>query len=463
MALARSQSVTRFIVAAGTGSLLLLLPHALTQGVHGPDLSSRLGLAGGVGPGTFVLLFAAGLLTSLTPCVYPLIPITVGVFGARRTDRRARSVALSATYVAGIAVMYSALGVSAALSGKAFGAALANPWVVGALAAFFLAIAASMLGAFELSVPTSVQERLVTIKGAGFLPAFGMGLVAGIVAAPCTGPVLAGVLAFVATRRSAVLGFWMLFTYALGMGLLFFVIGATSIRLPRSGAWMETVKTLLGVALIAAGVGLLLPLLPRPPALPFGDRALAIAAGVLAFGAVLAGALGLSFHGRRGEQLQKALGLLVLLLAVGLRLGWLGAPQPGSQDRGSVAQIHWLHDEAAAVAQARASGKPLLVDFFAEWCAACKELDLHTFSDPQVRKEVTERFVPLKVDATNETNQIDRLIAKYNVPGLPTVLLMACNDEPAQAACAIPSDGPGRISGFVPAADMLERMNRIQR
>src|SRR6266850_2444802 len=195
-----------------------------------------LGLAGGVSVGTFAVLFLGGVLTSLTPCVYPLIPITVGIFGAGQAQHRSRSVALSATYVAGIAAMYSALGVFAALSGKAFGTVLSSPAVVVLLAVFLLALAASMFGAFEIALPSALQQKLTSVGGTGFAGAFGMGLVAGIIAAPCTGPVLAGVLFYVATQRSAVLGFWMLFTYAIGMGLLFFVLGATSLRLPRSGA-----------------------------------------------------------------------------------------------------------------------------------------------------------------------------------------------------------------------------------
>jgi thiol:disulfide interchange protein DsbD len=293
------------------------------------------------------------------------------------------------------------------------------------------------------------------VSGAGFAHALGMGLVAGIVAAPCTGPVLAGVLTYVATQRSAVLGFWMLFSYALGMGLLFFVLGATSLKLPRSGAWMETVKTVLGVALVAAAIGLLLPFVPHPSRLPVGPRIVAVVSAVLAFAAVLAGALSLSFHAPRREQALKAATLVVLLGAIGLRLGWFGSAR--------VPEIPWLHDERAAVEQARATGKGLLIDFSADWCAACKELDLHVFSQPEVRAEVAERFVPLKIDATEETDEIARLEAKYGVPGLPTVLLMACNDPPPeQQQCAVPQDGPGRVTGFIPPSEMIERMRRVQ-
>src|ERR1700682_3358346 len=265
--------VPRLVLALAVGVALPLLPALLTQSVGpGADLSGKLGLAAGVSAGTFVVLFVGAVLTSRTPCVYPLIPITVGIFGARQAEHRSRSVALSATYVGGIAAMYSVLGLFAALSGEGFG----------------------------------------------------MGLAAGIIAAPCTGPVLAGVLAYVATQRNAVLGFWMLFTYAIGMGLLFFVLGATSLRLPRSGAWMETVKSVLGVALLAAAVSLVLPFIPRAGPLPLSARAVGVATGVLAFVGVALGALSLSFHGDRREKAMKLVALGLLVAGRGLRFGWAG-------------------------------------------------------------------------------------------------------------------------------------------
>jgi thiol:disulfide interchange protein DsbD len=448
--------LSRFALALAVGVALPFLPGLLTQGVGpGADLSARLGLAGGVSAGTFAVLFLAGILTSLTPCVYPLIPITVSVFGARKPEQRARSVGLSATYVGGIAVTYSVLGLFAALSGRAFGSALSSPWVVAALAVFLIALAASMFGAFDIAVPQALQQKLTNVKGAGYAGALGMGLVAGIVAAPCTGPVLAGVLAYVATQRSAVLGFWMLFTYAVGMGLLFFILGATSLRLPRSGAWMETVKSVLGVALIAAAAAMLLPFLPRPHGLPVSERNVALMASLLAVAGVLLGALSLSFHGELRERALKAGALLLLLLGVGLQFGWLGAARAAK-----AADIPWLHDESAAVRQSRATGKPMLIDFGAEWCAACKELDLHTWSDPVVAEEVSQKFVPLKIDATDATEANDRLLEKYGVPGLPTVLMVACKDP--QPTCAVPQDGPGRVTGFLPPPEMLERLRRVE-
>ena len=447
----------RLLLALAVGLALPFLPSLLTQSVGpGADLSGRLGLGGGVTAATFAVLFVGGILTSLTPCVYPLIPITVSVFGARQSEHRARSVALSATYVGGIAAMYSALGLFAALSGKAFGTVLSSPAVVVLLAVFLLVLAASMFGAFEIALPYAVQQKLSGVKGTGFAHAFGMGLVAGIIAAPCTGPVLAGVLAYVATQRNAVLGFWMLFTYAVGMGVLFFVLGATSLRLPRSGAWMETVKSVLGIALVAAAVALVLPFVPRPGPLPLSTRTVGVVAGVLAFAGVLAGALSLSFHGAAREKALKAGALVLLLAGVGLRFGWAGAPR---SDRPF--QIPWLSDEKMAVQQSRATGKPLLIDFSAEWCAACKELDVHTWTDPVVAKEVSDRFVALKIDATDETEAIDQLTSKYNVPGLPTVLMMACKDD-RPPECAVPGEGPTRVTGFLGPPEMLERLRRVQ-
>jgi thiol:disulfide interchange protein DsbD len=463
-ALARSRLVAdmkkRLLLALLIGLALPFLPSLLTQGVGpGADLSGRLGLAGGISAGTFAILFAAGILTSLTPCVYPLIPITVSVFGARQSQNRTRSVMLSATYVGGLAATYSALGVAAALSGRAFGAVLSSPWVVGVLAIFLLALAASMFGAFEIALPSGLQARLSTVKGAGFPSAFGMGLVAGLVAAPCTGPVLAGVLAFVATQRNAMMGFWLLFTYALGMGVLFFILGATSLRLPRSGAWMETVKSVLGVALLAAALALVLPLLPRAGDLPLHEKPVALISGLLAFAGVAIGALSLSFHSERREQATKAVALVLLFLGIGLRFGWLGMPKSDGMK-----PIEWLRDEPAAVKASLTSGKPLLIDFGAEWCAACKELDLHTWPDPAVAREVREHFVPLKVDATKGDEVSDALMTKYSVSGLPAVLMVACRDPlPKDKGCNVPAEGnPGRVSGFLEPPQMLEKLRALE-
>lgn len=458
----------RLLLALAVGGALPFLPDLLAQGI-GPtaDLSGRLGLSGGVSAGTFGILLAAGLLTALTPCVYPLIPITVGVFGAgQKAHSRNRAVGLSLTYVLGICATYSALGLFAALTGRAFGSALSSPIVVVLLAVFLLALAASMFGAFDLQLPDSLQQRLTSVSGAGFVHALGMGLVSGFVAAPCTGPVLAGVLAFVAKTGSAALGFWLLFTYAFGLGIPFLIIGATSVRLPRGGAWMEGVKTVLGVALVATGVSLVRPLLPALPELSLSARPVAVIAAVVAFASIVAGVFTLSFYGPAREKALKAGLIAALLFAIAFRFGWLGTPKGGvSLFHAQGPEIAWLKDHDVALAQARKENKKLLVDFWATWCSACNELDEQTWSDPRVREEISTRFVPLKVDVTADADK-NKVAKKYGVQGFPTVLAMPCTHQAPQptlvAECRVPADeAPGRIVGFVDAKEMLERLRKV--
>jgi thiol:disulfide interchange protein len=201
-----------------------------------------------------LLVFLAGVLASLTPCVYPLIPITVGIFGAKQADTRLHGFGLSLVYAFGIAVTYSVLGVAAASLGTVFGGAMQNPWVLGAISLLFLVLGLSSLGVFEIRLPGSLQTKLSQTGGAGWAGAFVMGLVAGIIAAPCVGPIVAGILLYVAQQQDPVLGFGLLFTFAIGMGQLFLALGTFSSllnRLPQSGSWMEGVKLVFGVVFIA--------------------------------------------------------------------------------------------------------------------------------------------------------------------------------------------------------------------
>ena len=263
-------------------------------------------------------VFVAGLLTSLTPCVYPMIPIVVGIFGAKdESTSRARAFWLATLYVFGMGVMYSALGVGVALAGKAFGAILANPYVVIPMVLLYVALAASMFGAFELNLPASMQAKLAGVGGKGGAGAFGMGLVGGLTAAPCTGPILAGILAFVATTRNVPIGFSLLFTYALGMGVLFFAIAVFAVSLPKSGRWMETVKSIAGIALLVMGVYFLRPIFPAI------GRVTSAKPWFLATALTLAGA---------GFILGAALGGVVVGAAVALLL----APKTGSEMRGEI-------------------------------------------------------------------------------------------------------------------------------
>jgi len=361
----------------------------------------------------FVTMFVGGFLTSLTPCVYPLIPITVSLFGARGDDvPRSRAMTLAACYVAGIGVMYASLGVGFALAGKAFGTFMANPWVIVPIAVIFVAMAASMFGAFELNLPPSLATRLSSVGGKGFGGAFAMGLVGGIIAAPCTGPTLVSALTFVATTRSVAIGGSLLFTYALGMGVLFFAIAAFAVALPKSGAWMEAVKSIFGVIMLVAALYFLRNVVPW--LMHYGHptpRFLAANAAIAVFGIGL-GAVQLSFHASAGTIVRKTLAVAMLVAGLFGVIAWMLTPKP----------LAWIYGEKAGMAAARAAHKPALLDFYADWCIPCKEMDVKTFD--KVADEL-QRFQLVKVDCTNDDDPVVvETVKRYDAQTRPTVIVI---------------------------------------
>ena len=370
----------------------------------------------------YLISFLAGLATSLTPCVYPLIPITVSLFGAGQSQHnRARSLFLASCYVGGIAAMYSGLGVLFGLMGWRFGSFMANPFVVVPIAVFFLAMAASMFGAFELALPSSLQNRLSRVGGKGPLGAFLMGLVAGIIAAPCTGPPLAALLVFVGTSRSVTLGGSLLFVYALGLGVLFFVLAGFALRLPRSGPWMESVKSAFGIIMVVAALYFLRNVLSPLRALGSDKTSVILFDGFLIATGILVGALRYSFHDGPRKVVQKLVGVLISIIGLfGIVSCFLT----------TTVQLSWINNEQAALTAAREQKKPLLVDFGAEWCLPCKEMEKKTFSDPRIRQELS-RYVLLRIDCTDSTDENQALQDKYNSNTLPSVILFGSDGKQA--------------------------------
>ena len=393
----------------------------------------------------FLLVFIGGVGTSLTPCVYPLIPITVSVFGASREASRMKSFLLSVTYVLGIAVMYSILGVAVASTGAVFGQIMSNPIVVGFVCAVLIALGLSLLGVFELRLPYAVQNRLNTIGGVGFGGAFAMGTVAGIIAAPCTGPALGAVLSFVATTGNTFLGFWLMLTYAIGMGLLFILIGTFSgliSSLPRSGGWMYVLENIFGVVIIAMALYFLKEVVEPLRAILDNSAPVFIIGGVLLLVGVILGKFTQRFRDLpRAAKVRKSTGVLAAVFGLYVIVGAFTTVETA---------LDWRQDEAEALKEARASNKPAVIDFYATWCGACVELDKFTFSDPEVESRL-EDFVKIKLDFSRSSEQVEQLKKKYGIVGLPVVLFLDSDGKPLK-----------RIEKFVGPKELLQIIDEIE-
>ena len=380
---------------------------------------------------TFLWVALLGLALNLTPCVYPLISVTVAFFGGA-TGAAGRPVVRALAYVLGICLTFSGLGVAAALTGSMFGAALQRPAVLAAIALVLIVLAASNLGLYSFRVPAPLMRRVGRV-GEGVLGAFFMGLTMGIVAAPCIGPIVVALLLFVGSRQSAALGFALFFTLALGMGAPYVGLAAAAgrlRRLPRSGPWLEWVERAFAFLLLGLAVYFLAPLL-RPGTVRAAYAFLGVAAGiVLGF---------LTPGGRRTARWSRQLAGLVLVV---VSLGWLISADAGSP-------ITWVPFSEEALARATAAGRPVLIDVGADWCLPCREMERTTFRDPAVVR-TANAFATLKIDATAGDERVQTILQRFNVPGVPTYLLLDASGRERR-----------RFVGAVAAQDMLGAMREL--
>ncbi len=413
---------------AGAGPPLKVYAQAPTPST-GQNLFARYGFLLG-----FLMVFLGGLALNLTPCVYPLIGVTIAYFGNQGGGGTRRVLTLAALYVVGIALMFSALGTMAALSGGLFGAALENRYVLGAIAALMLVLAASSFGWFSLQAPAWMLQRAGAARP-GYMGSLLMGLGMGVVAAPCIGPFVLGLLLLIEHSRSVLLGFAAFFVLAMGMGLPYIVLAlaAGSIRsLPRSGEWLAWVEHLFGFVLIGLALYFIDPLIPGRLAtrlLPYYSAAAGIYLGFI------------SPHGRRPRPFALFKGAVGTLSAAVLI--YLLTPA------GKVPALAFQPYDAARLSAAAAEHKPVLIDFGADWCIPCREMEHTTFRNPAVISEA-RRFVALRADLTHLDRRNDDLVSEYRIQGVPTLVLLDSSGSVRK-----------RMVGYVGPSEMLKSLKAV--
>lgn len=407
--------------------------------------------------------FITGLLLSFSPCTYPMIPITVSVFAGQ--DRSVgRGFVLSLFYVGSMAVVYGIMGLIVSLVGGVFGAWLASTPVVIGITIIFVVFSLSMFGLYELNVPASIRQKFGTAKsGGGIVGSIILGVVAALVVSPCVGPFVAGILLYIATHGSPVVGFLILFVFALGLGTLFIIIGTFSSvinALPRAGEWMETVRKFFGFILLLMALYFLQPIISQELS--------AILTGILllALGIFGGGLDRLTAEASFFHRLKKFVGIIALLFGIYFLMGtiilgglilppaseWLPASSGGNVET-KKELIPWETDLESGLARAQAEGKPVLIDTWATWCANCRVLDKKTFGNPNVAAEAL-RFVPLKIQLESANSpETKEFMARFGwkTYSLPTTLIL--NSE---------GERQFTLRGVVGPDEMIDKMRRVR-
>jgi thioredoxin:protein disulfide reductase len=375
----------------------------------------------------FLLVFAGGLALNLTPCVYPMIPITITYFGGQAQGRKGSLFIHSVLYTIGMAATYSILGVAAAMTGGLLGSALRYPAVLIGISCIMTLLALSMFDVYEFRMPAFLN-RLAGGSQKGFVGTFLMGLTVGIVAAPCIGPFVLGLLTYVGNKGNVVLGFMLFFVLALGLGIPFLVLGIFSgsiRRLPRSGAWMIWVRKIFGFVLVAMAVHFLETLFPNSLTYRLTFSMVLFLAGIY-----MAWIDPTKTEGKFFPIIRNLVGIAFFAAAIysfsaGLADQFAGGVMHGRMpDMSDGKSIQWSFYSEDALVQALRQSKPIFIDFYADWCAPCKELDRYTFSSPEV-VSLSKSFLMLKVDLTSADDpQTEALTKKYHIKGFPTLVFL---------------------------------------
>ena len=411
---------------------------------------------------SLAFFFIAGLGLSLTPCVFPMIPILSGIIaGQGHKNSHARGFALSMAYVLGMAVTYAAAGVAAGLSGTLISAALQNPWVLGSFALVFVVLSFSMFGFYELQLPTALQSKLSEesghLQGGRGIGVFLMGALSALIVGPCVAAPLAGALLYIGQTGDAVFGGAALFVMALGMGAPLIAVGiAGGSLLPKTGPWMEGVKKAFGVLLLATAVWLVSPVVPPVASM------LAWAA-LLIIPAIYLHALDpLPPHAKGWHRFWKGIGIVMLLTGAALLIGALAGgrdplqPLAGLRGQAVAAEEKRLPFERVTSvtdleARIKTAGKPVMLDFYADWCVSCKEMERFTFSDPAVQAKLAG-FTLLQADVTANSDDDKALLAKFKLFGPPGIIFY---DSKGQEIRAV------RIVGFQDAAQFQKSLQQL--
>ncbi len=388
---------------------------------------------------TLLGIFLGGMALNLTPCVYPLIPITVSYFGGR-TGSGGSLAGHGVLYLLGLALTNSLLGVVAALTGGMMGAMLQSPVVLIVISTLLVAFATSLFGLWELKLPSALT-RAASKSYAGYFGTFFMGLTLGVVAAPCLGPFVLGLLTWVASMGSPWLGFMIFFTLSIGLGLPLFVLALFSgkiEKLPRSGEWMLWVKRLMAWVLVGMAAYFIRPLLPAQVGV-FTMATVAVVAGIH-LGWVDKTTAGFKAFGI----IKGGVGIIAIVIGVYLAGNAL-MKGPG---------VNWQEYSAELLASAEATDKPVIIDFSAAWCTPCRELDEKTFRDPDVVEMSNEDIVMTKVDLTTGGNPVhERLVKEYEVKGVPTIVFLDASGEERREL---------RLVDYLPSEEFLLRMKALQ-